>query len=120
MVELVEKRGAGFHLVSEGNGNISREEILVDVGVLKAGTVLGKITATNKYVQVDLSAVDGSEVADAVLFQAVDATAADVRAAAHVRLCEVNGAELVYPTGATQGDIDTINAALAVKNIIVR
>lgn len=120
MSELLQTRGAGFHMISEANGALSRDKITIDTGVLAVSTVLGKITATGKYVQVNLAAVDGSEVAAAVLFDKVDATAADVFAAAHTRLCEVSGAELVYPTGATQGNKDTINADLAAKYIIVR
>lgn len=122
MDPLIEKRGAGFHVVSEGNGHISREEILVEdgVGVLAVGTVLGKVTATGEYKQVNLAGTDGEEVAAGVLWGAVDATDAAVRAAAHVRDAEVLGSELVYPTGATLGNIATINAQLADLGIIVR
>src|SRR3972149_735594 len=101
MTTLTEKRGAGFHMVSEANGNLSREQITIDDGVLEVGTVLGMITSSGKYVQVDLSASDGSEVASAVLFSSVDASFVDVEVAAHLRDCEVLGSELVYPTGAT-------------------
>lgn len=118
--ELLETRGAGFHMISEANGHLSREKVTVDTGVLKVGTVLGKITASGKYVQVNLAASDGSEVAAGILWDAVDATDADVIGVAHVRECEVNGAELVYPDGASQNDIDAINEALASLNIIVR
>ena len=122
MEPLIEKRGAGFHMVSEGNGHISREEILVESGAgkLAVGTVLGKVTATGEYKQVDLDGEDGEEVAAGVLFGAVDATEEAVRAAAHVRQCEVLGAELVYPTGATEGDIETINGQLLALGIVVR
>lgn len=122
MDPLIEKRGAGFHVVSEGNGHISREEILVEdgAGKLEVGTVLGKVEATGEYKQVDLDAEDGEEVAAGVLFGAVDATDAAVRAAAHVRHCEVLGSELVYPTGASAGDIATINGQLEAIGIIVR
>lgn len=122
MDPLIEKRGAGFHVVSEGNGWISREEVTIEdgVGVLAVGTVLGKVTTSGEYKQVNLAGTDGEEVAAGVLFGAVDATDAAVRAAAHVRQCEVLGAELVYPTGATQGDIDTINEQLLALGIVVR
>jgi hypothetical protein len=120
MTELMEKRGSGFHLVSEGNGNISREDITVKMGeVLAVGAVLGKITSSGKYVAVNLAASDGSQVAAGVLFGAVDATAADTAAAAHVRLAEVLGAELVYGT-TDAGEIATLNGQLADLNIIVR
>lgn len=121
MTELTEKRGAGFHMVSEGNGNISREEITVKSGeTLAVGEVLGKITASGKYVPIDLAAVDGSEVAAAISFAAVDASAADTKAAAHVRMAEVLAAELVYPTGYSDNQKATINGQLADLLIIVR
>lgn len=117
----IENRGSGFYQVSEANGSLSREQIVVSsaVGaVLEVGTVLGKVTASGEYVQVDPSASDGSEVAAGILFGRTDATAAD--AVAHVRQCEVDGNELVYPAGATTGDIETINEELAELGIIVR
>lgn len=122
MDPLIEKRGAGFHVVSEGNGNISREEILVAdaAGKLATGTILGKLTADGSYVQVDLTGEDGEQTAAAVLWGAVDATDDAVRAAAHVRYCEVLGSELVYPTGATDGNKATINGHLRALGIIVR
>lgn len=121
MVTKVEKRGAGFHEVSEANGHRSREEIvIIDGQDLEVGTVLGKITTSGKYTQVDLAAADGSEDAVAVLWDSVVADGVDVNAAAHVRDCEVLGAELVYPDGADANDIDTINASLEAVGIIVR
>ncbi len=120
MTTLTEKNGPGKFMASEGNGSISRDTAILDDGDLEAGTVLGKITASGKYVQVDLAAVDGSEDAAAVLWAATDATAGDKTVAVITRLAEVNMGYLVYPTGASAGDKDTINAALATHNIIVR
>ena len=120
MVTKVEKRGAGFYMVSEANGHRSREEIVIlDGEDLAVGTVLGQIAASEKYVQVDLAAVDGSEDAVAVLYDAVFADGADAAGVAHVRDSEVLGAELVYPDGATQGNIDTINEDLLLNSVIV-
>lgn len=48
--------------------------------VLARGAVLGKVTASGKYVLCDKAAVDGSQVPVAILAEAVDATAADVNA----------------------------------------
>lgn len=121
MVTKVEKRGAGFHMVSEANGHRSREEIVILAGEdLEVGTVLGQITASEKYVQVDLAAVDGSQSVAGVLYDSVFADGADAAAVAHLRDSEVLGAELVYPAGATQGNIDTINAGLVALDVIVR
>ncbi len=118
-----ETRGSGFYQVSEANGHLSREQIVVSsaaAAILEVGTVLGKVTASGEYMPVDLAATDGTEVAAGILFGRSDATDADVRAVAHVRDCEVDGNELVYPDGATSGDIEDINEALAALGIIVR
>ena len=70
---LEETRGRGFHLVSEANGHRSREQVILADGDLAVGTILGEITASpGEYVQVDPAAGDGSEVAAAILFDAVD------------------------------------------------
>src|SRR5918993_1555799 len=95
MPELQEGRYAGEFVVSEGNGKISRETITVLSGeTLEAGAVLGKVTASGKYKALDPAAVDGSEVAAGILYDAVDASAADAEGVAIVRLAEVNAAEL--------------------------
>jgi hypothetical protein len=69
MPELQEGRYAGEFIVSEGNGRISRETITVLSGeTLKAGAVLGKVTASGKYKALDPAAVDGSEAAAGILY----------------------------------------------------
>jgi len=123
MPTVEEKRGAGFHMVSEANGFRSREAIIVKQGeVLEVGTVLGKITAEDKYVQVDnvTPASDGSEDAACILWDKVDATDGDVEVAVHARDCEVNGNELIYAVGADQGQQDAVTAQLEALEIIVR
>ena len=107
MPELQEGRYAGEFVVSEGNGKISRETITVLSGQnLEAGAVLGKVTASGKYKALDPAAVDGSEAAAGILYDAVDASAADAEGVAIVRLAEVNAAELVWPAGITGGRAD--------------
>lgn len=49
-------------------------------GVLPRGTLLGKVTASGKYIESLAAAADGSEVPDAILLEPVDASAADVNA----------------------------------------
>lgn len=56
-------------------------------GSVAALTVLGKITASNKYVPCDLGASDGSEVPARILIHAADATSADVTAQMYVSGC---------------------------------
>jgi len=46
-------------------------------GVLVRGTVLGKITASGKYLKAIGTAEDGSQTPDAILAEDVDATSAD-------------------------------------------
>lgn len=119
MTALTQKRGAGFHIVSEANGSRSREEIVLadGAGVLEVGTVLGKVTASGEYVALAPDAEDGSEVAAGILWDREDATDAAQDAVAHIRDCEVMGSELVYPDG---GDEDAINAELLTLGIVVR
>jgi hypothetical protein len=72
MPELTEGRYAGEFVVSEGNGKISRETITVLSGeTLEAGAVLGKVTASGKYKALDPAAVDGSEAAAGILYDAL-------------------------------------------------
>ena len=61
----------------------SRPITLLSGQNLARGAVLGKITATGKYILSLSAAVDGSEVPDAVLAEATDATAADVATPAY-------------------------------------
>ena len=87
---------------------------------LEAAAVLGKVTASGKYKALDPAAVDGSEVAAGVLYDAVDASAADAEGVAIVRLAEVNAAELVWPAGITGGEQATALGELAALSIIAR
>jgi Bacteriophage lambda head decoration protein D len=121
MPELQEGRYAGEFVVSEGNGTISRETITVLAGeTLQAGAVLGKITASGKYKELDPAAVDGSEAAAGILYDAVDASAADAEGVAIVRLAEVNAAELVWPAAITAPQQATALGELAALTIIAR
>ena len=95
MPELHEGRYAGEFVVSEGNGRISREII----------TVLSGETL---------------EAAAAILYDAVDASAADAEGVAVVRLAEVNAAELVWPAGITGPEQTTALGELAALSILAR
>ena len=102
-------------------GSYSRDELTIVSGQnLKANAVLGKITASGKYKEYDNGASDGSEVAAAVLLADTDASAADKQAACLTRVAEVHAGELVWKSGASQGDKDAGAADLATKLIIVR
>ena len=101
-------------LLSEAPGTLSREEVTILSGeTLTAGTVLGKISASGKYVAYDDGATDGSEVAAAILTADVDASAGDQLATVIARLAEVDENKLV---GADANGI----ADLAANLIIAR
>ena len=93
---LNEGKHAGEFLLSEGNGDISREQVTIAAaaGALVPGTVLGKITASGKYVAYSNAASDGSEVAAGIVFYEVPDSASDQKVLAIVRSAEVIGAEL--------------------------
>jgi hypothetical protein len=116
----------GAHLSSEGNGDISREPVIIlsGQGVLPAGSVLGRITAAGanlgKYAQYDNAATDGRNVAAGVLWEPVDATSADARGVVHVRLCEVFAARLAWSASADAAAKTAAYADLAPALVIAR
>ena len=110
MTVLTEGKHAVEFLLSEGNGSISREEITIAAaaGALVPGTVLGKITATGKYVAYSNAAADGSEVAAGVLYAAAPDLAADQKAVAIVRQAEVMDSMLTGIDAAGRVDLKAI------------
>jgi hypothetical protein len=94
---LNEGRHTGEFLLSEGNGNISREQVVLSstAAALVAGTVLGKITASGKYVAYDEAGTDdGRRVAAGILYTNAPDSASDQNVVAIVRYAEVKGADL--------------------------
>lgn len=93
MTTFTEGVHSGEFIVSEANGMRSRKAITVASGNnLVAGAVLGMITASGLYVELDPSASDGSEAAAGLLFAAVDASAANAPGVALVRDAEYSSA----------------------------
>jgi hypothetical protein len=120
MTTLTEGQHAGGFLVSEANGSRSREQITVlDGEDLPAGAVLGKITASGKYVAVDPEASDGSEEAAGILFAACHADGADAQAVGILRDAEVNEDELDWSDLNTT-EIATATAELLAIGILMR
>ena len=115
------KRGDASFIVTEANGYRSRDVVTVTVpsGGLEAGTILGKITATGKYVRHDASLSNGGEDETAILLQTVT-EAGDAELTVIARDAEVNGAHLTYEDGADSTQETTSNTALAALGIIVR
>ena len=123
MTVLLETRHPGEFLLSEANGQRSRETITLasGAGILAAGTVLGKVTASGKYVASAVGASDGSQVPAAVNLYGADASFADVAVAAIVRDAELNGKCLTYHADRDQpAEKAAANAALSGLGIIVR
>lgn len=107
-------------LISEAEGKFSRDVVTVTVPsqtVMRSGTVLGKITASGKYIPALNAASDGSQVAVAILYNELPAQAAgDVKATVIVRQAEVFGAMLNDGNALESGVV----AELAAVGLIVR
>lgn len=85
-------RGGFLRSELPGYGSRTIETLLHDTsGVIPAGTVLGRITASGKMVRLAPAASDGSQHAAGVLYDNIDATAADYTTAVVIeRDAEVN------------------------------
>ena len=112
-------RTAAF-LLSEANGKFSRDNVAIAAGELAPGTVLGRVTATGKYVQFAPGAADGSETVAGILYAAADASAAEADGVAVVRQAELKGEELIWPEAITAPQKTAAVAALAVLGLIIR
>ena len=115
MAILIEGKHAGEFLLSEGNGTISRESVVIAAaaGAIAAGTLLGKITASGKYVAYSNVAADGSQTAVGIAYDNIDDLATDQKATIIARDAEVTGASLVGLDAPGTAD-------LALVGIIVR
>ncbi len=97
MTVLTETIHQGEFLLSEATGFRSRETVTVTVsGTTKwlSGTLLGKITASGKYIKYTNGASDGSQAVAAILWNELDPVAGDIKATVLARDCEVIGAKL--------------------------
>ncbi|CAI10237.1 conserved hypothetical protein [Aromatoleum aromaticum EbN1] len=113
---LQEQKRAGEFLIAEGNGSLSRENIVIasGSGALVAGTVLGKVTASGEYGPYDNDdTTTGLGAAAGILYAPVDATSAATAAVLIARHAEVDG-DLLTGLDATG------TADLAALQIIVR
>jgi hypothetical protein len=94
-------------VVSEASNQRSRDNVTVTVSGtdIKSGTVMGKITASGKYVPYSNAASNGSEVAAGILYQHIEATTGDVKAVIFNADCEVNRKELTGLDAAGEADL---------------
>lgn len=91
--------------IALGKWRARKVTIASGAGALLAGTVLGKIDASGKYLKSLSAATDGSEVVDAILSEDVDATSADKEAVVYIA-GEFDQDKLILGTGHTLGSID--------------
>lgn len=113
MPTLTQGLDTGEWLISDA-GTRSRDNVTFTAALNTSyvtGTVLGKITATGKYVPHNNGASDGSQLAAAVLLTPVDSGAArDVKVVAFTRDCEVWGAKLNNGAGVTSDQITELDS----------
>tara|TARA_R110000803_G_scaffold13482_1_gene37870 strand:- start:17951 stop:18355 length:405 start_codon:yes stop_codon:yes gene_type:complete len=99
----------------------SRDEVTAITGqTINIGSVLGKITASGKYILSDADAVDGSQVAAAVCLQNLGTLAADAQCVVIVRDAIVSRAALVYDAANDAGEILIAEDELKALGILVR
>jgi hypothetical protein len=123
MATLTEGPHPGGFLVWEVLRDYTRETVTLvsGAGKLAPGTVLGKITTGGKYTPLAPGASNGSQNAAGILWGPADATTADAPGVVVLRgPAIVNRHEIIWPTGATEPQIATATAALAVLGIILR
>jgi hypothetical protein len=123
MTVFNEGRGAGEFLLSEANGNRSRDVVTVasGAGVIAPGTVLGKLTSGGKYTPSPATGSDGSQTAVAVALYGCDATSADQKVVVIARDAEVNTNLLAYASSVDDAAKKAAKATqLAAVGIIVR
>ena len=123
MTMLTEGKHAGGFLVWEVLRDYTRETVTIASGVakLEPGTVLGKITTGGKYTTLAPAATNGSQNAAGILWDKVDASAADAPGVVMLRgPAIVNRHEIIWPDGATEAQITAATSALATIGIILR
>lgn len=116
-----EPRRPSEFILSEGNGWISRDHVLLLTGTKYEHAVpLGKVTATGKMKLWAPAATDGSQNFAGVLIEGRDATLGDKRAAAMVRNCELNGLLINWPVGMTAPQRDAFVASALSAGVVIR
>ena len=122
MSVLAEPLNLGDLLKYEAPNLYSRDRVTVASGQnLPLGTVLGIVTASGKYKQIDPSAEDGTQVAAGVLLQNCDATLADRDNGLVVaRHAVVAHHALAWPDAITTAEQLTAIAQLKALGVLVR
>jgi hypothetical protein len=118
MAILTEGAYTAEFLLSEGNGEISREQVILAAGdALPAGQILGVVTASGLYKPHNPSDTGsnatGTAVAAGILYAPAEASDVDRPAVVISRLAEVDAARLSTIAGTAVAD-------LKARNIIIR
>lgn len=106
----------------EGKNRFSRDTdtLASGSGIVKIGTVLGKVSASGKFKPLAPGASDGTQIAAAVILQYADAPAADHAVVNLKRRAQVVLQELVWPAGITDAQKKGALDQLAALGIIAR
>jgi len=122
MSVLSEPMNLGDLLKYEAPNLYSRDRVTVASGQnLPLGTVVGIVTATGKFKQIDPSSEDGTQVAAGVLLQACDATLADRDDGLIVaRHAIVADHALAWPNAITNAEKLAVIAQLKALGVLVR
>ena len=100
----------------------SRDQVTVVSGQnLKLGTVIGRVSATQKVKALDPSATDGSEVAAGVVLQSIDASSAErTNGLIDSRQAIVADHALIWPSAITSEEKTAAIAQLEAIGVLVR
>jgi hypothetical protein len=100
----------------------SRDEgvIASGSGILKAGTILGILTATGEYGPYTPGATNGLQTAAAVLYDDCDATSAAVKRTVLNNTCQLHRAEIVFTGTPTTTQKNAAYASLRTLGIKMR
>lgn len=104
------------NLIAGEYPRVARVVTIASGANLAQGALLGKITASGKFKLSASAATDGSEVPDAILAEAANATAADVQAVVYFS-GEFNESALSLGAGHT---LASVKAGLRDRNIYLR
>lgn len=112
----------GSFMFGDFDNNKDSEQIVLDPTTvnLPAGTQLGKITATGRYVPVNPAATDGSQNWAGTLFARRTISTVTQRATAVVRKAGIVGTMLTYINAVTAAQRAAIEAQMAAAMVIVR
>lgn len=127
VLTFAEPKRLGDWLIREGfdGARYARTQVtLLSAGsdtVLTTGMVMGQITASGKYVQINFGASDGSQTAAGILGPDVTVPASvDTQSWVINRLSVVRDLGLTWPGGTSGGNIAAGTASLKALGVLVR